>query len=844
MFHFQTFRIFPKIPKKLAPLEDLAQNLWWSWQHNAVALFRRISPRRWARCHGNPIVFLSKVPQARFDEIAADSSFIGHMQRVAAQFAPIQKSQVLSPQAPPVIAYFSMEFGLHESIPLVAGGLGILAGDHLKVASDTGLPLVGVGLLYRYGYFHQRIDADGWQQESYPETDFYQLPLQWATDADGNQIRVTVTGLDGRQIQAQVWKIMVGRVPLFLLDTNMVENPPDTRNITGNLYPGDSRMKLTQELLLGIGGMRALKKIGITPAVCHLNEGHCSFAVIERVAQIIQTHHIDLDTALEIMPRSTVFTTHTPVPAGHDEFPVDMIKPALVGYPEIFDIPIEKIISWGQPHADAPFSMAVLALLMTQHSNGVSKLHGAVARDMWAHIWPQTPIDDIPIGHVTNGVHIPTWLSNEYIQLFERYLQPEWHLHAKGATDFSRIDGIFDEEIWRVHEMNRSRLVRTCRELLLKQYSRLNAKQTAMQDAEAVLDPNILTIAFSRRFATYKRANLLFRNPERLQAILTSDSMPVQLIFAGKAHPKDDEGKKLIQQIIHFAREYQLKNRIVFIEDYDIHLSRHLVQGADVWLNTPRRPMEACGTSGMKAAMNGVLNLSILDGWWCEGYRSDRGWAIGGEETYHDPEFQDEIESRALYNLLENEVIPCFYNRSNAGLSECWIDKMKASMKMALKQFSCQRMVDQYQKQFYAPATQAFIALTADNAAKAIHLRDQRKKLLNYWNEIKIKQPQRLAFGASQVGDQFEVRVAVALGELSTDDVQVELYYGSVISPDKISKGQAQIMRLESQDTQGRCTYTCQLTCQHAGRIGFSARVVPKGDTWLQFTPGLITWAP
>ena len=492
-------------------------------------------------------------------------------------------------EAHEVIAYFSMEFGVHESLPLFAGGLGVLAGDHLKSASNLNLPLVGVGLLYRDGYFQQFLDANGWQQEAYPQTNLYHLPVERAEDRDGNDLRITVDGPEG-PIHADVWKIRVGRIPLYLLDANLHDNPPQIREVTARLYAADQRLRLSQEVLLGIGGVRALSTMGMFPKVVHMNEGHSAFSSIERLAQTMESLQVPLATAMEIVPRSTIFTTHTPVAAGHDEFPPGMVKPVFLPFTERLGTSVEEILAWGQPDGaspDAPFSMFILGLRMAGYCNGVSKLHGSVARKMWAHVWPKRPEEEVPISYVTNGIHVSTFISDEFARLFEFFLGPEWYMASRKAENVSRIDDIYDDDLWRAHEINRSRLIRTCREKVARQYGRRNAPRSIMEQAESVLHPEALTIGFARRFATYKRANLILQDPERLEAILTNDKYPVQFIFAGKAHPKDNEGKQLIQNLVQFAQKAGIRDRFIFVEGYDMHLARMLVQGADVWMNTP-----------------------------------------------------------------------------------------------------------------------------------------------------------------------------------------------------------------------------------------------------------------
>ena len=849
MSHLQTFQVFPAIPESLSFLQVLARNLWWCWHLDAIELFRRINPRLWDQSGRNPIVFSTLIPQKQLDELSKDESFLAHQQRVKENFvsqvlAPVDRSE--SPYGQQgTIAYFSMEFGIHESVPLVAGGLGVLAGDHLKAASDHALPLTGVGILYRHGYFHQFLDQDGWQQEEYPETDLFHLPVKRAKDRSGKEVIISVTGPDG-EIRVVVWKIMVGRIPLFLLDTNLPENPPELREISSRLYAGNPKIRLAQEVLLGIGGMRALSAMGIYPTVFHMNEGHCAFANLERLAQTVSLYNVNLKTAKEIVARTTVFTTHTPVAAGHDEFPIDLVKPYLSPLEESLGTNVEAILSWGQPEGsdpDAPLSMFVLGLRMAQYCNGVSELHGKVARRMWSYVWPGRPEDEIPITHITNGVHIPSWISIENALLFERYLGPEWHQHMWNPEIAIRVDEIYDEELWRAREMSRSRLIRNCRALMIKQYVRRNAPKEMMKDAESVLDQDVLTIAFARRFATYKRANLLLKDPERLEAMITSETHPVQFIFTGKAHPKDNEGKELIKRIVQFARSPGMRHRIAFLEDYDINIARHLVQGADVWLNTPRRPFEACGTSGMKAAANGVLNVSILDGWWCEGYAEERGWRIGNGEEYDDPAYQDALESQALYNVLENDVIPCFYERKNGDAPERWLKMMKESMKMAMQDFCAYIMVDKYEKHFYIPAAKNFASLIENNAKEAEKLSAQYNRIRTLWGNIRIERPVRETEGPFRVGESFTVTTVVNLGELHPDDITLELYYGNLKSVDTITESRTEKMTIKENLGDGKYLYTCTITCNASGRYGSTVRAVPRGDDRIRFAPGLITWA-
>ncbi|HBN25882.1 MAG TPA: DUF3417 domain-containing protein [Desulfobacteraceae bacterium] len=844
MKHFQTYQVFSNMPESLKFLETLSRNMWWCWHIDAIELFRRISPSRWGESVHNPIIFLNGIGREKFEELSENDGFLTHMHRVQNLF----NKQVINGYEggnKGKIAYFSMEFGIHESLPLFAGGLGILAGDHLKAAADIGLPLVGVGLFYKNGYFHQYLNHEGWQQEKFLETNIYNIPLSRAKSACGKELIVSVAGPHGN-IHAMVWKIMVGQVPLFLMDTNIDDNPREIRDITSRLYPANAEMRLAQEVLLGIGGMQALKTMGISPDVCHMNEGHCAFYGIERLAQMMSDYNIDLEKARQILPRATVFTTHTPVAAGHDEFPPDMVRSYLAPFEERLGVSVDEIISWGQ-HKDSPadtsISMFVLALQMAEHCNGVSRLHGKVARKMWKYVWPKIPETEIPISHITNGIHIPSWISIDNAILLERYIGPEWYVKPLDRREGERINEIYDEELWRAHEMAKTRLMRVSRQCMARQHKERNAAKSLVQEAESVLDQDALTIAFARRFATYKRGTLLFSDPERFKSILTSKKYPVQFVFAGKAHPRDDAGKELIKSVVQFADTPELRHKIIFLEDYNIDMGRYLTQGADVWLNTPRRPFEACGTSGMKAAINGVLNLSILDGWWCEGYSKKTGWKIGDGEEFEDSEYQDHIESQALYNLLENEVIPRFYDRKEGNMPVRWLKMMKASMEMAIVNFSARRMVNKYNDQFYDISAKKYKKLLLNGGEGAKELALLQSRLENKWEEIWLESPVRNAAGPSRVGDTFDVTALVHLGEIKPDEINVELFFGKLKSWELISGKKVTPMTVKEDYKDGKYLYTCTLDCTAPGRYGFTARVIPSGDTLTRFTPGLIAWA-
>ena len=849
MEHMQIYKVYPAIPEPLAFLDYLARNLWWCWNHEAIELFYRINPVLWEKVSKNPVAFLGGISQRRFDELSRDDSFLGHLRRVKGKFERMFSltSQIKEFNLEPkeTIAYLSMEFGLHESLPFFAGGLGVLAGDHLKASSTLGLPLSGVSLLFREGYFQQYLDHNGWQQETYPINDVFDLPLQKVKDPSGFDIMIQVPGPQG-VIHACIWQLKVGRVRLFLLDANLPENPAQVRDITSRLYASHSETRVAQEILLGIGGIKALHAMDLFPAVCHMNEGHCTFAGYERIALIMARFHVDFETAFQIVKRSSVFTTHTPVSAGHDEFEKKQVLPYLKPYADKFGLPLSDLISWGEPYFakdTGKFSMFILGAKVSSHINGVSRLHGQVARTMWQSLWPKRSVDEVPISHITNGVHICSYLSRHKNSLLERYLSSDWTNRLANPNLISRIDAIEDADLWHVHEMDRSNLIRKCRELLLIQYERRNAPRNLLDEVASVLDHHTLTICFARRFATYKRAGLLLRDPDRLMRIICDEKRPVQLIFAGKAHPNDHEGKDIIRRIIEFARIHDVRHKVVFLENYDINIARYMVQGCDVWLNTPRRPNEACGTSGMKAAANGGLNLSILDGWWCEGFRENRGWSIGNGETYEDVNYQDEVESLALYNILENDVIPTYYDRRRGNPPLKWIHMMKESMKMAIIDFSSDRMVREYSTRYYVPAAHSFATLTQNNSEKASELARIQARLMSLWGMITLSQPQLATSEDFTVGDTFRITVRVFLGELTPEEVNVQIYHGRLRATEHLEGARSETMWLQETVSEGLHIYACTITCSDSGRFACTARVIPDGDEVLSNTPGLMTWS-
>ncbi len=843
MSNIRLYNVAPSVPDELRFLEELSYNMWWCWHPEAIELFERIDPELWQEVEGNTRMFLGRLPQGKLEELAKDAFYLRSLKNVEAEFhrdvQPHDESRKRK------IAYFSMEFGIHESVRIFSGGLGVLAGDHLKAASDLHLPLVGVGLLYHQGYFRQVLDRNGWQQERYPENEIHNMPITRATDPHGNEVTISLPLAD-RTISAAVWVLKVGNVPLVLLDTEIPQNPPDLRSLTWRLYGGDVRNRIQQELLLGVGGYKALEAMGYEPEVCHMNEGHAAFLSLARIAHLVHAYNYDPDTALEIVWRSNVFTTHTPVPAGNEVFDLNLVRSFVAPLCAEAGVDVERMLKWGIPinerNSSSQMSMTVLGLRLANFSNGVSRLHGEVARQMWKNLWPGRALDEIPIKHITNGVHPASWISTRKRILFDHYLSADWLMRPSREKLLERLDQIPDYELWTAHELCRQSLVR---------YTRLRLQKSLKcvvtdpgECGKAILDPNILTVGFARRFATYKRGTLLLRYPDRLLRLLRNTTTPVQFIFAGKAHPADDNGKRLIQELVQFARQNGVSDRLVFLEDYDIGMARKLVQGVDVWLNNPRRPQEASGTSGMKAAINGCLNLSIRDGWWDEAYDPGNGWAIPCNENYQDPEDSDNFEAQELFNLLESEVIPLFYDRTNNDMPTRWIKMMKNSIAMGLGMFSSLRMVEEYRDVFYNQASRDFEHLTGNHAAWALALVDQKRKLQDNFSHMNVEDPviEGDLHGEIHVGDSFKVRVKVFLNQLKPEDVDVQVYSGNVNVHNEIFVSHSQSMRMVEDLGNGNYIYEYRVVCKNSGRFGLTARITPVGDSWTNSVPGFICW--
>ncbi|MBP7583130.1 MAG: alpha-glucan family phosphorylase [Spirochaetes bacterium] len=847
----QRFRVLPSIPEELKPLMKIAKNMWWVWNFEAIELFRRLDLELWRELGHNPVAFLGAVSQPKLKEAVESESFMAHMKKVEEEldWHLSKKSwfdETHGDSSGAGIAYFSAEFGIHESLPIYSGGLGVLAGDHLKSASELGLPLYGVGLLYRMGYFHQYLNIDGWQQEALPETDFYNIPVSPVKTEKGEPLKISVE-FPGRLVHAQVWECLVGRITLYLLDTNIDENSMEDKSITDQLYGGDNEMRIRQELLLGIGGVRALIALGKKITVFHMNEGHSAFLAIERIALAMKEHKLSFREALEFVSASNVFTTHTPVPAGNDRFEPSVIDTYLSHYFEKLGVNRHDFLALGRENPEdknETFCMTVLAIKTAAYCNGVSELHGRVSRNMWRNIWPSLPVHEMPIDHITNGIQILSWTSDEMMRLFNRYLGPRWIDSPVDKELWNNIDSIPDSELWKCRERLRERLVTFSRRKLREQLMLRGAPKTEIDRADSVLDPEALTIGFARRFATYKRANLILRHMERLAKLLIDKDRHIQIIFAGKAHPRDNMGKELIKQIINLVRDERFRGRIVFIEDYEINVARYLVQGIDIWLNTPIRPKEASGTSGMKVVPNGGLNVSILDGWWPEAYNGKNGWAIGKGEEYDDLHYQDEVESQSLYNILEKDIIPMFYDRGADWLPRAWIARIKESMKTILPQFNTNRMVRDYTEKFYLEAHRHH-TLFSENGFKAVKELAKWKEMVGKkWSGVGITGLVSDDTKEVTVGSQFRVRASVHLGDLNPESVNVELYFGNLNPAGEIIEGAALPMFAAEKNADGSHTYEGKLLCLRSGQFGFTVRAMPANPGMIRkFEPKLISWA-
>ncbi len=842
--------VYPAPDKQIARLSELAHNLWWVWHPEAQTLYREVDPELWDRVNHNPVKFLRQVSQRKLDQAASDP---GYLARYAAVMAAFDAYMQPGPRhtwyarehgdlQARTIAYFSAEFGLHESLPIYSGGLGILAGDHCKTASDLGLPFVGVGFLYPQGYFQQRIDADGRQQATYEKLDFAEVPATPALGADGEQVVIHVE-LPGRRVYAKVWRIQVGRAPIFLLDTDVEQNAAGDRELSARLYGGDQQMRISQEVMLGIGGVRALRALGVQPAVWHMNEGHAAFLQLERIRELVRDQGLSVDAALWAVRSDALFTTHTPVPAGNDSFSYDLMDRYFSTYWGSVGLTRERFLELGRfDYSWGPqFSMTVLALRTAGLANGVSRLHGEVSRRMWRDLWPEVPAPEIPIGHVTNGVHTDSWAHPELTKLLDRFLGPAWRDAIDDRATWAKVAEIPDEALWAQHNHAKVEMIGLVRSRVAAQLLRVAAPPAEVNAAAKALDPHALTIGFARRFATYKRATLIFRDQERLKRLLNDPQRPVQFIFAGKAHPADEPGKAFIQQVYQISRHPDFAGKILFVEDYDANIARHLVAGVDVWLNNPRRPLEASGTSGEKAGLNGVPNFSVLDGWWSEGFDGTNGWAIGAEREYASEAAQDEADALSLYATLESEIVPSYYSRDERDISQGWLQVMRATMSTVAPDYSFDRMLKEYVAKFYLPAGALGGQVAAGKFAGAQDLAAWEARVRAGWPQVALS-ASGPARGEMTIGKPLKVQAVLQSGALSPDDLAVDLVYGRP-QGDDLADAVAVPMR-RRQSTGKEHTFEAEFDVVESGVFVYGVRVRPAHRYQPNpFATHLVKWA-
>ena len=822
----------PALPPALARLPELGLNLMWCWNHSVRAVFRRLDPQTWKASNFNPVVMLGRVPQTALERAAADPRYLALYRKACDTLDAYLAAQ---PESAMLVAYFSMEYGLLDCLPIYSGGLGVLSGDHLKAASDALLPLVGVGLAYQNGYLQQRLDPDGWQQERTPVNDFYSLPITPVTRSDGSEMIVNVN-LTGTDVFLKVWRIDVGRVKLYLLDSNIARNArQDHREITNQLYGGDDHKRIHQEIVLGIGGLRALKELGLKPTVYHMNEGHSAFLAVERVRVLMTEQGLNFEEALEASRANNVFTTHTSVPAGLDRFDVGLVREHFENYCREAGIPFDAFLALGRTrgaHDHEAFSMAILAMQASAYRNAVSRLHRTVSQEMWGVLWPNLPVWEVPITSVTNGVHLTSWINGDLANLYDQYLQPDWREGHSEPEMWNQTGDIPVTELWEAHRRRKRRLVAFVRERMAAAAVARNAPASEVDRAKEVLDPEAFTIGFARRFATYKRATLVFRDLARLKKILANTKMPVQIVLAGKAHPKDIPGKTLIREIVQFSRDPELAGRVVFVEDYGIDVAGEMVQGVDLWLNTPRRGEEACGTSGMKASINGILNLSVLDGWYDEAAEYAGGWAIGRREPYS-PD-RDEAHAASIYSLLENEIVPTYYEGREQGVPKAWMARVQQCLRHVSARFNCQRMIEEYQTELYQPAHQSFHTMSQNRFDAARQYTVWNREVANRWLGVRFlgahfgcDAPARNGTGEILAGSSIPLRAQLDLGGLSPKDVRVEALVGRVGPGGELEETEVLTLPFLSEQN-GQVMFGREFAPLVTGRLGYSVRVSPN----------------
>ena len=835
-------------------LRQIAFNLWFSWNFDALELFKELDPVLWEECGHSPVKMLRLIKQSRLEAAAKDKAYRDRVEKVHDKLEAYlnRKGTWFTKNLPkekkdqPLVAYFSAEFGFHESLPVYSGGLGILAGDHCKSASDLGLPFVAVGLLYRFGYFSQKINRDGWQEANIVDNVFHNLPVREAVGPDGKTPVVVELDMPGRKVKAKVWEVRIGLTRLFLLDTDLPSNAPDDRNITYQLYGGDHDMRVRQEIVLGIGGVKALDAMGLQPSVFHMNEGHAAFLGLERIRMLVAREKLSFIEALQSVAASSVFTTHTPVPAGNDAFDPKLMEKYFGDYIRDCHIGFDELLKLGRPWShpeEEPFSMTILALRLSRQANGVSAIHGRVSREMWQSVWPGVPKKEIPIRHVTNGIHTFTWMAPEIRQLLEKEEGVFTEEELAEASQWKKRVAFKEKDYWTVHQKLKTRLLDFVRENAKNQRIRNGVKPEEIRAAQTMLDSKALTIGFARRFATYKRAALLFRDLDKLAAIVNDPKYPVQFIFAGKAHPADEGGKKLIQLIVKVSEMPVFRNRIVFVENYDFNVARHLYHGCDVWLNNPTRPLEASGTSGEKVITNGCLNFSVRDGWWDEAYDGTNGWSIGEDALRLEPEVQDEFDAFSIYEILQHEIVPLYYDRDADGVPKRWIERVRRSLMTIGPIYNTSRMVAEYADSFYRKAAEKGRMFAENKYAKSRELAVWKDRVRKHWPEVKANAVTWAGGNGTtvSVGDTVSASAHVFLGSLKNEEVAVEAYVKAV-DPN----GPSLAVRLEptGEGSNGWIKYAGRVEVKDSGNFNFNVRVRPSNPSLSQAHElRLITWA-
>ena len=842
MYIFNKITVNPQLPKRIEKLSEISNNLWWSWNTEFLRLFKIIDRDLWETCEKNPVKFLKLVSQDRLEQITKNTEFLKEYDKLSKQFEDYMNSKNtwFSNKYPEnkndLIAYFSAEYGLDQTIPIYSGGLGILSGDHLKSASDLGIPLVAVGLLYKNGYFHQKINGYGDQEEEYNNIELSNLPINPVKDSNGEELTIYVK-LEKRKVYLKVWQINVGRIKLYLLDSDIDQNNQEDREITLRLYGGDQEMRIKQEIILGMGGTNLLTRaLKLNPTIYHMNEGHSAFLILELIKNIIKEKQVSFEVAKDIASSKTVFTTHTPVPAGNDIFPIELVEKYFKEFWPRLGLDREAFLKLGMKpckELERGFNMGILALKVAGKKNGVSKLHGAVSRELFGDVWPEIAANESPITYVTNGIHTCSWLAPSLKELYNKYLIPYWQDNIHNDEVWKNIDNIPNKELWGIHRQRKIKLLDIVKENTTNRLRRSGYNYEEINDITSKLNPDVLTIGFSRRFATYKRATLIFKDLERITQILNNQDKPVQLIFAGKAHPADKEGKDLIKRIHEISMMPQFKGKIFILENYNIAMSRYLVSGVDVWLNNPRRPMEASGTSGQKASVNGVINFSVLDGWWAEGYNQENGWTIGTNAEYDSYEEQDIADSQSMYHTLETKIIPMYYNRNEDKISESWMKIMKNSIISTGGKYSTARMLVDYTNNLYMPLCN-LTKKYYENIDNVAEFNLWKKSIYTNWKDIKITQKNNLNNITMDAGNNIEVKCEVQLPNVDINNITVECYYGKILDNGIVENVSIIPMKLENKNEEEKIyEYSTKIELKTGGNYGYTFRVMPKHEMLL-----------